>query len=352
MIGRLATRGFRNLAGEAWTPLPGRNLLLGPNGAGKTSLLEAIYVGATSRSFRTPRLAECVMFDGEGFYVSLDLESGTRLELGWQPGERRRAVDGQEVPVAEYLRHLPVVVWTADTAEVLSGDPALGRRLLDRGVVGRRPADLAGLRRYREILSQKRELLASGSFRGIETWNDLFADAATALVESRRETVEKLSEALQWAAERSDLEGPVLELAYRPSPGEALEGRDALRAALDRVLGREKARGIPLVGPHRDRLRFRWRGRPVHRIASAGERKGLGLLLAAAEGRMLAREDRPPILLLDDVDAELDARRLARTWPAFEPARQVLATSNRPEIWSHTEGVTTWIVRDGSVTLR
>ena len=349
MIARLATRGFRNLAGDGWRPHPGRNLLLGANGAGKTSLLEAVYVGATSRSFRTPRLADCVAFGEDAFYVRLDLASGTRLELGWQEGARRRAVDGQEVSVAEYIRHLPVVVWTAETGEVLTGDPSLGRRLLDRGVVGRRPADLARLRRYREVLSQKRELLSSGSTRGIASWNDLLAEAAAAVVESRREAAEQFSAALVWAAERSGLEGPPLEIRYRPSPREASEGESAIREALERALPRERERGIPLLGPHRDRLRFRWRGRPVHRVASAGERKGLGLLLAAAEGRVLADAGRPPVLLLDDVDAELDADRLAAVWPAFEPAPQVLATSNRPGVWSETGGVTSWAVRAGAV---
>jgi DNA replication and repair protein RecF len=349
LIERIDIRGFRNLVEQVWCPAPGRNLLLGPNGAGKTSLLEAVYLGATSRSFRSPRLADCVRFGGDAFFVRIDLSAGTRLEMGWQPGRGRHAVDGLEVPLAEYLRHLPVVVWTHATAEVLSGDPVLGRRLLDRGVVGCQPSDLALLRRYRHVLAQKRELLSRGSTAGIGAWNDLLAEAAVAIVERRREIVERLVEALGWALAASRLEGPGLELVYRPSPREALDGRPAAREALERVLTREKERRMPLVGPHRDRLRFRWRGRPLHRIASAGERKGLSLLLTAAEARMLAVEGRPPVVLLDDVDAELDAGRLARVWPAFAAAEQVLGTSNRPGVWDTPETVTAWCVSGGAI---
>lgn len=349
MIDDLTIRGFRNLREQSWRPRPGRNLLLGPNGAGKTSLLEAIYVGATSRSFRTPRLEDCVRFGGDGFFVRARLTSGSLLEVGWQPGRRRLAVDGNEVGVAEYLRHQPVVVWNRSSAEVLSGDPSLGRRLLDKGVVARRPADLEILRRYRKVLAQKRELLSSGSRGGLGAWNDLLAEAGAAMIASRRRTVERLGEALEWASRVSTLDAPPLELAYRPSPREGEEGVIAFREALERKAGRERERGIPLVGPHRDRLRFRWRDRPVHRIASAGEQKGLGLLLAAAEAHMLAAEGRVPILLLDDVDAELDAERLARVWPAFAAAEQVLASSNRPGVWEDLEAVATWAVQDGSI---
>lgn len=349
MIRRLETRAFRNLVAGSWEPVEGRNLLLGSNGAGKTSVLEAIYVGATTRSFRTPRLSDTVALDEEALFLRLDLRTGHRLELGWRPGTRRRAVDGQEVKVTEYLRHLPVVVWTAESGEILTGEPKLGRRLMDRGIVGTRPGDLGILRRYRKILRQKRELLSRGGGLGLASWNDLLAEAAAAVVDRRAEYMERLREALEWAREKTDLEGAAPEILYRPSPPEARHGVDKLREALASAATREKERGIPLLGPHRDRLRFRWRGRPLHRIASAGERKGIGLLLVAAEGRVLSRAGREPVLLLDDLDSELDAGRLAAVWPAFVPARQVFASSSRPDIWSTLEPAVRWRVEEGRI---
>lgn len=334
---------------QSWEPVEGRNLLLGPNGAGKTSVLEAIYVAATTRSFRTPRLSDCVNLEEETLFLRLDVDSGHRLELGWEPGARRRAVDGQEVGVTEYLRHLPVVVWTADTGEILTGEPKRGRRLMDRGVVGTRPGDLGILRRYRKVLEQKRELLSRGGTGGLASWNDLLAEAAVDVVKRRREYVDRLREALQWARVQTDLEGPPPELLYRPSPPEAAEGEAALRETLEKASDRERERGIPLMGPHRDKLRFRWRGRSLHRLASAGERKGMGLLLVAAEGRVLSRAGREPVLLLDDLDSELDASRLEAVWPAFEPARQVFATSSRPGVWSALEPAVRWRVEEGRI---
>jgi DNA replication and repair protein RecF len=91
----------------------------------------------------------------------------------------------------------------------------------------------------------------------------------------------------------------------------------------------------PLVGPHRDDLEIRWSEHRIRRVASAGERKALGLALIAAQGRILAEKGRSPIYLLDDADTELDQERLAAIWQAFAPAKQLIATSNRPQIWSH-----------------
>ena len=336
LLASLTTRSFRNLADATVIPGGGRQLLLGDNGAGKTSLLEAVYAAATTRSFRSTELAACVRHGEEGFHVALaaGVDGRDRLELGWRQDVRLRRANDRELPLAEHVGLQPVVLWTAAEADLLGGAPALGRRLIDRGLVSTRPTALAGLGSYRRVLAQKRRLLASGGGDGsLEAWNGLLADAATAVIALRATYVVALDAALAAVRERTPLALPPMTLDYVPSPRVGLEGRDAILAAFERVAPRERDRGAPLVGPHRDALRLSWGGRPVGDVASAGEGKALGLLLAAAQGALVEATGRDPVYLLDDADAELDRGRLAAVWEAFAGAAQVLATSSRPEVW-------------------
>lgn len=130
-----------------------------------------------------------------------------------------------------------------------------------------------------------------------------------------------------------------------------LQGSAAIEEELRSVAGRERAQQQVLVGPHRDELAIRWGGHEVRRVASAGERKALGLLLLAAQGRILASGGRLPVYLLDDVDTELDRRRLESLWRVFGTSGQLFATSNRPQIWDRIQVAGRLRLTAGSVTV-
>jgi DNA replication and repair protein RecF len=341
----LTARGFRNLQPLVWHPGPGSHLLIGGNGAGKTSLLEAIYVLATTKSFRTAQLADCARFGGEDFHLAGEVEGAARqaLTVDWSRGaDKARAINGKPSPLAAHLAALPLVVWTAADADLLTGAPALRRRFLDRGAVGLRPTLLDTLARYRRALRAKRDLLAGGAFRDdeIAPWNQLLAEAGADVIAHRRRYVDRLAGELAAALELAGLPFPPVEISYRPSPSLAA-GEEASAAALAerlrRAAPRERSRRLPLVGPHRDDLEVRWGGRPLRGTVSAGERKALGLLLHAAHGRVLTAGGHPPLHLLDDADAELAAPTLAAVWRAFAGARQLIASSNRPRVWEAIE---------------
>lgn len=363
MLVRITARTFRNLEPLDFRPAAGRHLLLGGNGAGKTSLLEAVYVLATTKSFRTSRIADCARHGAGGFHLGGEVEGEARvaLEVGWQAasrtqgldqaGERLRLVNGRTAPLAEHLGALPVVAWEATEAEVPTGPPALRRRLLDRGVVGTRPAALAVLHRYREALRGKRGLLATGRSGSEElaSWNTLLAEAGAEVAALRAAYAERLAAELAGVAAEADLPFPAIALRYRPSPDDALAGAAAILARLERRADEERRRGLALVGPHRDELAIRWGGQAVRGTVSAGERKALSLLLTAAHARVLAAAGRAPLHLLDDLDAELAPDTLARLWTVFAGARQLLATSNRPAVWREVDLEHRWQVRRGEV---
>jgi DNA replication and repair protein RecF len=313
-------------------------------------VLEAIYLAATTKSFRTSDPGVCARHGELGFHVALEAgPSGRdRLELGWQRNTRIRLVNGAETPIGEHVAVQPVVLWTAAEEDPLAGVPVLARRLVDRGLVSTRPGALAILSRYRQVLVQKRSLLAAGgNGSSLGTWNEMLADAAAQVIALRAAYVRALDTALAQVRERTPLELPPLALEYVPSPARA-EPTEIL-AALEAAIARERARGRPLVGPHRDTVRFRWRERAVGDVASAGERKALGLLLAAAQGTLVEATGKTPLYLLDDADAELDRERLAGVWQAFAPVAQLLATSSRAEVWEGLETAHRWRVDGGRV---
>ncbi|HTQ81099.1 MAG TPA: DNA replication and repair protein RecF, partial [Thermoanaerobaculia bacterium] len=291
MLSQLTAAGFRNLTSLSLSLAPGSHLFLGGNGAGKTSFLEAIYVLATTKSFRTRQIADCVRHGADLFHLAGEVLSEVngaraRLEVAYGSDFRLRTVNGRHAPLAEHLAALPVVAWTSADVELLSGAPVLRRRFLDRGVVGLKPAALDILGRYREALRHKRGLLASGG-PGLEAWNELLSGVAAELIARRKAYVETLAVRLTEVVAESGLSFPPVELAYRPSPASGLAGASAIAESLERIADRERQRQLPLVGPHRDDLEIRWGEHEVGRVASAGERKALSLLLLAAHGRVL-----------------------------------------------------------------
>lgn len=355
MLREIEARSFRNLEPLALRVEEGRHLLLGPNGAGKTSLLEAIYLLATTRSFRTGRPAEAIRHGAAGFFLRLRTAAGDELELALSAGERRRRKNGKTAELGDYLATLPVVAWTSAELEILLGAPASRRRLLDRGVLGRRPAAITTLAGFRQALDEKRGLLQRERFAPaeLEPWNELLALYGAELARERQAFVAALAAALARVAEESELGLPPLEVTYRPSPAGATAGREALLAAFTAAARGEAAQRQPLVGPQRDELEIRFGGKPIRQVASAGERKALSLLLTLAQGRVLEGQGRRPLYLLDDLDAELDRERRRKLWrllaPAPGAALQVFASSNRPEIWPAAEVDFRWACEGGRI---
>lgn len=370
MLVSISVRGFRNLEPLEWTPGAGSHLLYGGNGAGKTSVLEAIYVLSTTRSFRTARLEDCARWGGARFELAGRVEGDTRvdLEVGWRrsgaqngkgaaaAGEKHRRVNGKAASLGEHLGALPVVVWTAADAELTTGPPKPRRRFLDRGVVSLQPGSVDLMGRYRRALSQKRELLARGRRprpQDLAPWNQLLAGLGAEIAARRAAYAERLAAALAAVEAEAGLPFPPLSLAYRPSPRAALAGAESLASALEEAAGHEIERRRPLIGPQRDDLVLGWGEHSLRGIVSAGERKTSGLLLAAAHGRVMHTAGRSPLYLLDDADAELAPSTLAAVWTVFagaeQGAEQLFASSNRPQVWEGLEVAATHRVESGRI---
>ncbi len=350
MLGEIEARGFRNLAPLVWSPGAGFHLIVGSNGAGKTNLLEAIYAVATTRSFRTSRIGDCVTHDQAGFYLRAEITKPRRVSLAFAVAgtDRRRSLNDKRAALGAYLEAQPVIPWTAAEGALISGPPEVRRRFLDRGVVARRGATIELLARHRQALGAKRQLLLTGG-NGLHAWNEVLASAAAELTAQRARFCHRLQQALSVVLEASGMDLPSISLRYRPSLRRGLEGAEAVALEMAALEARERRERRVLRGPHRDDVEILWDGRLARTVASAGERKALGLTLVAAQGRVLAELGRMPLYLLDDADTELDAERLAGVFRSFDRDAQMIVTSNRPQVFEPVKVDRRWYCRNGQL---
>lgn len=355
MIDELVTRRFRNLDHEAFAPGPGRHLILGPNGAGKSSLVEALYVVATTRSFRTSDLASCRRRGSERFEIEFTVggQRPARMFLARDDDGLERLVDGSRCSLSDHLVVVPVVSWSEADRDVVGGVPEARRRFIDRGVLAERPALVETMSRYRQALANKRAVLRRGG-ADLGAWNELLAREGAELARARQLHLERAQQHVERLAASMGLAG-VLDLEYHPSPGglsQALpdQGASVLARALEEVSARERETGRALVGPHRDRLTISWRGAEIATAASAGERKLCGWLLTLARAEAVRRTGRSPLVILDDADAELDPERLASAWSLLDETHEVFATSSRPEVWKDCPRSATWALKEGHIS--
>ena len=284
----------------------------------------------------------------EGFELSGRVVSDRRTDLSfsWSRPDRIRLLNGSASSLAAYLDVLPVVAWTSADNELLTGPPRIRRRFLDQGVVGLRPVAIEVISRYRRVLEQKRELLASGG-RGLRSWNEVLAAPAAELISLRREYLGLLAGVLEEVMGQEGLGIEPPELRYRVTPASMEEGQEAVLEALEGARRREVETRTPLIGPHRDDLELLWGEKAIRAVASAGERKLVGLGLVAARGRVLAQRGRDPLYLLDDLDAELDKEHLVRVRELFSSSSQVIVTSSRAGVWDGWEGLGRWRISGG-----
>lgn len=325
ILRRIAAENFRNLDAAPIEFHPQTNLIVGRNGQGKTNLLEAIYLLATTKSFRTPRVVNAFRFGAETLFVSGALERDAverTLSVGLETGETRRRVlmiNGERVPLHDYLRAMTVFAYSSARLEILRGTPEERRRFLDRGVASIDPSYLAAITRYGRVLKQRNALLQSGTAAALDAWDAEFVETATAIQRARAAYVEVLRGSMAEIANQFDVRR--VKMTYRPTAADVGRRRDELRA------------GVSLSGPQRDNLDFILDGHPAHEVLSGGEQKMIVLLLKFAKLALFSqRQDDAALFVLDDLDAELDVEILKQLLSRLPPKTQVFATSAKDRL--------------------
>lgn len=360
-VSALSLTDFRSWSQLDLELAPGGVALVGSNGQGKTNVVEALLYVATLGSHRVSTDAPLVRAGAERAIVRARVERDDRttlVELELNPGKANRArVNRAPVPRArEVLGLLRTVLFAPEDLAVVRGDPSERRRFLDDLLVQRAPR-LAGVRAdYERVLKQRNALLKTaflarrsggGDMRTLDVWDAHLAQTGAELLAARLDLVADLTAPVRAAYEEVSAGKGDVRLSYRSSLGDALPGsagvtgpvedrpdREVLAAALlselARVRPQEVERGVSLVGPHRDDLVLGLGDLPVKGYASHGESWSVALALRLASFALLRDDesaDGEPVLVLDDVFAELDTGRRERLATMVAGAQQVLVTA-------------------------
>jgi DNA replication and repair protein RecF len=349
-VSHLSLADFRSYAG-AEVPLgPGVTAFVGPNGQGKTNLVEAIGYLATLGSHRVASDAPLVRLGADRAVIRAAVAHGERqqlIELEINPGKANRARINRswQARSRDVLGIVRTVLFAPEDPVLVEGDPGERRRFLDELITARAPR-MAGVRQdYDRVLKQRNALLRSaalsrrhgGRARGLSTlevWDQHLARAGAELLVQRHALVASLQSLAEKAYERLAPGGGPVGLDYR-GPAEANADRGASREELHEWMltalagsrRQEIERGVTLVGPHRDDLVLRLGELPAKGYASHGESWSYALALRLASYDLLRAEGAEPVLILDDVFAELDARRRERLAKLVAPGEQVLVTA-------------------------
>jgi DNA replication and repair protein RecF len=352
-LSHLSLADFRSYAGLELPLEAGVSVLVGPNGQGKTNIIEAIGYLANQGSHRVGQDAPLVRAGAERAVVrgAVWHEDRTALvELEINPGRSNRARLNRS-PVSrprDVLGYLRTVLFAPEDLALVKGDPAERRRFVDELLVARAPR-YAGVRAdYERALKQRNALLRSASMlrrsaragqaadpSTLDVWDAHLAKAGAQLLAARLTLLRALAPLVDKAY--GTIAGhPGASVEYRPScPLESAVSPDDLQAALAAALAQsrpdEVERGVTLVGPHRDDLMLAidHGGGPLAAkgYASHGESWSFALALKLAAYELLRSDGIEPVLLLDDVFAELDSSRRAHLVAVASAAEQVLITA-------------------------
>ena len=341
---RLSVSAFRNLAPQQLDVPAGLTAVVGDNGSGKTNLLEAVAVLGNLASFRPGPATAWIRRGERGFGLAGRVERGGMdvdlLQEVHQNGSVSRTLyrGARRLGAAEYLDLFPVVALSGQDRALVWGAPEDRRRFLDRLAFQIHAEALATLQRYRKALRHRNALLArGGSGEEFEAFEHDLAQLGAAIVRLRLAAISGLERHLgeELAGLGWSLPHPVLR--YNSPDGVAVAEPATLAARLRVALAAsrrlERGRGTTAVGPHRHDLQLSVQGVPAREVLSAGQGKLLATGLKLAAMAVVGRErGRTPMVVFDDVDAELDAAVLRALLARLQRGGQALLSSAHEEM--------------------
>ncbi len=362
LLAAIEATNFRNLSGRIeWGPR--LNIIYGNNGQGKTNWLEAIYLLARSKSFRTQRLQEAIRFGEELAVIRGKVTTGSDLQRDLQvslhDNSKTIFVNSKRETLARYLTQLQVFSFTAADLDVVRGMPEARRRFLDRGISSLRPAYLKTISDYAKVLKQKNRVLQLANENDLgpnrvedllAPWNDQLVRLGVLIHQAREEYVAGLNAAL----ERQLFEKRDVTTRYVSSlenKGDLSDYESLLRSRIAFRMAAEVASGHALIGPHRDDLEIHLDGREIRVYGSSGQQRSALLLLdLAAISLYNSTSNDHPVFIIDDVDAELDEGRIRHLLEYLENRTQTFITTSKR---SHVEGffsrANVYEIEDGKV---
>lgn len=341
LLESVEAENFRNLNGKIECG-KGLNIIFGDNGQGKTNWLEAIYILATTKSFKTARLRESIRFEEEMAIVRGEVRQSAeivrKLQVIMQGNAKTLTVNNKKETVQRFLGQLHTVVFNSDELEIVRGTPSARRKFLDGGIVSIYPPFVQTLSDYNRVIKQKNSLLQSAKDNEfslekvtelLEPWNEQLVQLATRIYKARIRFIERLNEVLQ----KKLFEREEVSIRYASS----LEGKGDLSDYAGLLTERLKLRiqaemysGYALLGTHRDELEITFDGKDLRKYGSSGQQRSALLILQIANLSVYFEQHKEyPLFLLDDIDAELDYKRIGQLLEFLEDKTQTFVTTSK-----------------------
>lgn len=356
-VTHLSLTDFRNYEHAEVEFTAGPNLFVGSNGQGKTNLVESLVYLSTSGSHRTPVDTAMIRQDVGAAVIRCRVESEGRsvlLELQLNRSSANKAMLNRSASKPrELVRYLSTVLFAPEDLALVRGEPAVRRRFLDTVLIQRAPRLAGVLADYDRVLRQRNTLLKSARASGVrgsalstlDVWDERLVALGSEIIDERSALIADLVDPVRdaYRAVAGGDHGPRLVPLLtvdgaQPDDddasdvrAEAASGstRDRFASAIAGLRSRELDRGVTLVGPHRDDVRFELNGLPAKGYASHGESWSFALALRLASAQLLRERSTTgdPVLILDDVFAELDQARRSRLAASVQGYEQVLVTA-------------------------
>lgn len=356
---------FRNLQGSILFG-QGLNILIGENGMGKTNWLEAIAVLASTRSFRTARLQDAISFNNQtamiGGSVRESPEIVRDLRIVIAGNTKTVTVNAKKETVSRYLGQLHAVVFNSDELEIVRGQPDARRRFLDTGIVSLHPPFVQVFADYSRVIKQKNALLQTARDNDetaekiadrLEPWNSQLAPLAAKIHRGRVRFIERINEVLEKRLfGREELS--VRYLSSLEGKGDLADYQTLISERLSLRVQAEVTAGHSLIGIHRDDMELKFDGHDIRKFGSAGQQRSALLLLQLANISVFhATRGEYPLFLIDDIDAELDYKRIGKLLKFLEGKTQTFVTTSKESfVEKFSVGASVFKVANGTIEIQ
>lgn len=338
-VKKLKLSGFRNYKSEEFEFLPDTNILYGNNAQGKTNALEALYVFSIGKSFRTQQDRELINFNDNFTRLSVEYEDNQRtneIEIVIRR-DRKKQIKINDIPISkmgDLIGKFTVILFSPDELNLTKGSPSERRKFLDIAISQLRPKYYHILRRYNKVLEQRNNLIkklrvtSDASFKDtLFVWNEKLAEYGMAIIEYRKNFVEKLSEFSKKI--HLEISGEDFEIKYKS----AFSTKEEFKKKLDESIDKEIEQGFTMYGPHRDDLDIFTQDKDIKTYGSQGQHRSAVLALKLSQADIIYEDTGEyPILLLDDIMSELDSGRRAYLVSKIKNKQVIITCTDADEI--------------------
>ncbi len=360
-IEHLTLYNFRNLGATELVPADGLNLIVGPNAAGKSNLCEALYYAAKGWLLKGERQRDVIAWGAHEAALELTVNGDhVRIHLNGQARAKTIELNREKKTQSEVSALVRVVLFTPDELQIIKGRPEERRRFLDRSIAELSREYRYIVLEYEQTLQRKNALLRQGkpNLDVLEVFNEELIARGSRIIAKRIEYLKAINRTLSQRYRAISGRASELTVTYE-TPLDLASGdvRAQIAQLIAQAAPEEIRRGVALVGPHRDDVRFDLDGHDLRRFGSQGEQKSaLCAMLLAQLDLYYQRFGDYPVLLLDDILSELDSRRFQRLLQLLPPGVQIFLAHTVTEMGELHPAVRTaaqriFMIEDGKVSV-